>query len=66
MASLLILSLCNTSREIQTQTKLDQPSRKNGHQTAETRCQLQPRGRTDRGRPRQRWQRVDAGTGQTT
>jgi hypothetical protein len=26
----------------------------------------QPRGRRDRGRPRKRWQRVDAGTGQTT
>jgi len=25
-----------------------------------------PRGRRDRGRPRNRWQRVDAGTGQTT
>jgi len=25
-----------------------------------------PRGRRDRGCPRQRWQRVDAGTGQTT
>ena len=26
----------------------------------------QPHGRSDRGRPRKRWQRVDAGTGQTT
>jgi hypothetical protein len=26
----------------------------------------QTRGRRDRGRPRKRWQRVDAGTGQTT
>ena len=25
-----------------------------------------PRGKRDRGRPRKRWQRVDAGTGQTT
>jgi len=25
-----------------------------------------PRGRRDRGLPRKRWQRVDAGTGQTT
>jgi len=25
-----------------------------------------PRGRSDRGRPRKRWQSVDAGTGQTT
>jgi len=25
-----------------------------------------PRGRRDRGRPRKRWQGVDAGTGQTT
>ena len=25
-----------------------------------------PRGRRDRGRPRKRWQRVDAGTGQAT
>jgi len=25
-----------------------------------------PRGRRDRGRPRKRWQRVDAGAGQTT
>jgi len=25
-----------------------------------------PRGRRDRGRPRERWQRVDAGTGQET
>jgi len=25
-----------------------------------------PRGRRDRGRSRERWQRVDAGTGQTT
>ena len=25
-----------------------------------------PRGRRDRGRPRKRWQRVDAGTGQST
>ena len=25
-----------------------------------------PRGRRERGRPRKRWQRVDAGTGQTT
>jgi len=25
-----------------------------------------PRGRRDRGRPRKQWQRVDAGTGQTT
>jgi len=25
-----------------------------------------PLGRRDRGRPRKRWQRVDAGTGQTT
>jgi hypothetical protein len=25
-----------------------------------------PRGRRDRGRPRKRWQRVDAGRGQTT
>jgi hypothetical protein len=25
-----------------------------------------PRGRRDRGRPRKRWQRADAGTGQTT
>jgi hypothetical protein len=25
-----------------------------------------PRGRRDRGRPGKRWQRVDAGTGQTT
>jgi hypothetical protein len=25
-----------------------------------------PRGRSDRGRPRKRWQRVDAGTGQKT
>jgi len=25
-----------------------------------------PRGRRDRGRPKKRWQRVDAGTGQTT
>ena len=25
-----------------------------------------PRGRRNRGRPRKRWQRVDAGTGQTT
>jgi len=25
-----------------------------------------PRGRRDRGRPRKRWQSVDAGTGQTT
>ena len=25
-----------------------------------------PRGRRDLGRPRKRWQRVDAGTGQTT
>ena len=25
-----------------------------------------PRGRRDRGRPRRRWQRVDAGTGQAT
>jgi len=25
-----------------------------------------PRGRRDRGRPRKRWQFVDAGTGQTT
>ena len=25
-----------------------------------------PRGRRDRGSPRKRWQRVDAGTGQTT
>ena len=25
-----------------------------------------PRGRKDRGRPRKRWRRVDAGTGQTT
>jgi len=25
-----------------------------------------PRGRRDRGRPRKKWQRVDAGTGQTT
>jgi hypothetical protein len=25
-----------------------------------------PRGRRDRGRPRKRWKRVDAGTGQTT
>jgi len=34
--------LWNTRREIQTQTKLDQPSCKNGqHQTTETRSQLQ-------------------------
>jgi hypothetical protein len=34
--------LCNTSRDIQTQSQLVQPSRKNGqHQTAETRPQLQ-------------------------
>jgi hypothetical protein len=25
-----------------------------------------PRGRRDRGRPRKRWQRINAGTGQTT
>ena len=25
-----------------------------------------PRGRRDRGRPRKRWQSIDAGTGQTT
>jgi hypothetical protein len=25
-----------------------------------------PRGKRDRGRPRKRWQRVDAGTGQST
>ena len=25
-----------------------------------------PRGRRDRGRPKKRWKRVDAGTGQTT
>jgi len=25
-----------------------------------------PRGRRDRGRPRKRWQRIDAGTGQAT
>ena len=38
----LSLSLCNTRREIQIQTKLDQPSRKNGqHQTSETRPKLQ-------------------------
>jgi len=43
LASLsLSLSLCNTRRKIQIQTKLDQPSRKNGqHQTSETRPQLQ-------------------------
>jgi len=34
--------LWNTRREIQIQTKLDQPSRKNGqHQTSDTRPQLQ-------------------------
>ena len=34
--------LCNTRRETQIQTKLDQPPRKNGqHRTPETRPQLQ-------------------------
>ena len=36
------LEIWNTRREIQIQTVLDQPSRKNGqHQTSETRPQLQ-------------------------
>ena len=36
------LEMWNTRREIQIQTKVDQPSRKNGqHQTSETRPQLQ-------------------------
>jgi hypothetical protein len=59
--------LCNTSREIQTQTKLDQPSRKNGqHQTSETRPQLQTSSEKRSWTPRKRWQSVDAGTSQTT
>ena len=40
--SKLFRDLWNTRREIEIQTKLDQPSRKNGqHQTSETRPQLQ-------------------------
>jgi hypothetical protein len=35
-------------------------------QTPETRLQLPTSRRRDRGRPRKRWKRVDAGTGQTT
>ena len=56
-------ALPGTRRDSQIQTKLDQPSWKNGqHQTSET----LPRRRRDRGRPRKRWQRVNAGTGQAT
>ena len=59
--------LWNTRREIQIQTKLEQPSGKNGQQQNwETTLNYKPRGRRDRGRPRIRWQRVDAGTGQAT
>jgi len=57
----------NTRRETQIQTKLDQPPRKNGqHQTSETRPQLQTSRKKYRGRPRKRWQCVDAERGQTT
>jgi len=60
--------LWNTRRETQVQTKLDQPPRKNGqHQTPEIRPHLtnpEEEGISDA--PRKRWQRVDAGTGQTT
>jgi len=54
--------LWNTRRETQIQIELDQPSRKNGQHA----LNYKPRGRRDRGRPRKRWQCVDAGTGQTT
>jgi len=59
--------LWNTRREIQTQTKLDQPSWKNDNaRLPELALKRKPRGRRDRGRPRKRWQPVDAGTGQST
>jgi len=58
--------LWNTRREIQIQTKLDQPSRTNGHhQTSETRPQLQTL-RKKRPRRQGAMQRVDVGTVQTT
>ena len=59
--------LWNTRREIQTQTKLDQPSWKNGqHETPETRPRLQILRKKRSWTPKKRWQRIDAGTGQTT
>ena len=48
-------------------TKLDKPPWKNGqHQLPTHALNYKPRGRRDRGRPRKRWQCVDAGRGQTT
>ena len=55
--------LWNTRREIQTQTKLDRWTTPDFRTHA---INYKPRGRRDHGRPRKRWQRVDAGTGQST
>jgi len=54
-------------RETQVQTKLYQPHWKmDNTRLPKHSLNYKPRGRRDRGRPRKRWQYVDAGRGQTT
>jgi hypothetical protein len=58
--------LWNTRREIQTQNWINRLERMDNTKLPKHALNYKPRGRRDRGRPRTRWQRVDAGTGQTT
>jgi len=48
------------------QNWINQLERMNNTRLPEHALNYKPRGRRDRGRPRKRWQCVDAGTGQTT
>jgi len=52
--------------EIQTQNWINHLERMDNSRLPKHDINYKPRGRRDRGRPRKRWQRVDAGTGQTT
>jgi len=48
------------------QNWINHPERMDNTRLPKHALNYKPRGRRDRGRPRKRWQRVDAGTGQTT
>ena len=60
--------LWNTGREIQKhkQNWINHFERMDNTRLPKHALNYKPRGRRDRGRPRKRWQRVDAGTDQTT
>ena len=48
------------------QNWINHPERMDNTRLLKHALNYKTRGRRDRGRPRKRWQRVDAGTGQTT